>query len=1172
MSSFPKWARPWLASQSKQVSHGLNLVLELDPLPNRLPLLLWDIVLSQDKIRRALEDLSFVHFARFIPSWDARALMVTTEFDGPLDPYVLDFVIALGDVFDTLLSYVKNPPPMPVRQHPDEFLDWVRLWNSVPLVHPRGVLMLSEDYPLYSAYPGKTVTDIAGEREKLPRPALDRPAAAIDPGDVQGNILQGYRARQARYMFFTITDPVKARAWLAKGLVEPGTPWLGVASAQPWPGGNAPSVLTQVAFTHDGMQTLLAPSRQSELEWFPIAFKQGAAQRAEANFDKGSSAPGNWLFGQPAEQREHVVLFLYTKETENLDAYEGAVRALQGGAAEGLEHLRTLIGDWRGGTEPFGFVDGVSEPRISGLCPSAEPAFQPASSPGEFLLHADYASMYGGSSLGRMPQHLAGNGTFGVLRLMEQDVAGFEDITQTEAKRLGVTADVLRAKLVGRWSDGTPLALDPRQPNSDVARNAFDYAPSWEFPQQENDHEGLRCPVGAHIRRANPRSARVAGQPHARRLLRRGMASSWKDKDTGVVKVGLMGLFLGANIEQQFEFIQREWLQGDLAASGIRGTVDPIAAIRSTDTEFHFLEPDLVCPNSSPRRLVAKIPPLVKTRGCLYLFFPGIRALKELNDTNSPLEVGQEHEEQADAQAEVAVDVAGRFDVAAAQPDLPDLLDLQELAQVQSLSPMAIKDWGEAGGNRLYRWTRRQELQGLVDGNWREFIDALVQRELESPWVEALIDSFMPTKPVEVQPSPDVDQEGIDLSDARFVANPFGHLQALRAKNRPIVWVREQQAYWVIDRASCQDLLTRNTDFVQTQSPHNSFRGVVTLDLPQHAVVRKALDEAFLVALATMGPRIKQSIEDVGKPLAGQKHLHHFDFMQAFARPVARTAIWALLGVQGAGQRDACDTLADTMTLTYGRPGVAGGVEGLVFADAGLRLATRLALSLADAWLSSFLPVSRYEGTLIGELARRMAPGANRPLQFTETLLTLVQTVLASQSPHMLLTNAAWLMLQPDPRPTKGGMTPWSQLQALARDEAWFADAAERALNETRRCQPPLAMIERYAKGEQQICGVTVPDRCPVFAMVGSGNRDAVFGAQTEEFHWDRSPAVAHLSLGHGLHACAGRLVQEQVARAALTFAIQAMPDLRLSNPDAVPAWQPTIYFRWMQALPVARS
>ena len=1197
MSKFPDWARPWLASQSSQVSHGLNLVLELrNPASTQLPQMLWDIVLAQDKIKRALESLSFVHYARFIPSWDGCALMVTTEFDGPLDPYVLDFVTALGDVFDTLLSYVKEQPPMPVRDHPDEFLAWVRRWNRVPF-HMRGPLTLFPedfDYPLYSAYPDKTVTDIAGPRLQPPPPALDHPAAAVDPADVQGNILRGYGARHGRYLFFSITDASLARRWLAKDLPNVAKPWLGVGSAVPWVG-TPPAVLTQVAFTHEGLAKLLVPARQGELSHFPAAFKEGAASRAEANFDRDTSAPAHWLFGR-IDEPVHLVLFLYTKQDPAPAAFLAAVTALETGQAQGLKFLRTLTGEWRGGTEPFGFADGISDPRISGQCPAAgaEPAFQPAASPGEFLLHETYASIYGGSSLGAMPQGLAGNGSFGVLRLMEQDVDLFNQATDDEAVRLGVEPKRLRAKMVGRWKNGAPLALAPDNENQAGAVNAFDYAPSWEFPNQINDHDGMRCPVGAHVRRANPRSARVAGQPHSRRLLRRGLSSSWTD-GTGKPRVGLMGLFMGASIEQQFEFIQRQWLQGDLAASGIRGTTDAISAIRTGKTDFPFLETDPVLPKGPPRRLVAHIPSLVQTRGCLYLFFPGIAALKALDATVSPVTTviasavaAQQAIEQATSTAVTAgsqvvgdsAKVIGSIfqgigdaaahvgsGVTAAVSKVADSLpiDTSQLpgVDVSALLTAELKDLLEV-----------QELWKLADGDWRDFIRDLVDRNLESPWVKRVIDAFAPP-PVAVQPPANIDVADFNLADPRFRADPYEALRQLRDAGKRIVWVPAQQACWVLDNAGCQDLFSRNEHFVQTPAG-TRLRGIVTLDVPRHTEVSKAYAAAFGAALAAVDMKIEPTVVRAVAGLKGQTNLRQFDYMQAFAHPVARAVVWQLIGIIDTDGQKACDALADTLVLHYGKTAQPGGAQSMVAADAGLRLAARLSVALSVAWLDSFKSSPKYEGTLIGELAARMGTGlpipSSRPLGFIETLLTLVQTVLASQSPHFLLGSAALHLMSPDPRPGKGGKAPWPELAALSTNKAAFDKALGLALDEARRCEPPLTLVERYANGAQNICGVRVPDGCAVFAMVASANRDkGRYGQDAEEFHVERAAAAGHLSLGHGIHECAGRALQAKLLPAALGGIIAALPELRLSNPAAKPAWHATIYFRVLQALSVTR-
>jgi hypothetical protein len=92
----------------------------------------------------------------------------------------------------------------------------------------------------------------------------------------------------------------------------------------------------------------------------------------------------------------------------------------------------------------------------------------------------------------------------------------------------------------------------------------------------------LRCPVGAHIRRCNPRGQPVAGQGHpggsnnAHRLIRRGMPFVPK-YDPNVpydgIQRGLLGYFINTYIENQYEFVLKEWTEAGAFAGRVR--LDP---------------------------------------------------------------------------------------------------------------------------------------------------------------------------------------------------------------------------------------------------------------------------------------------------------------------------------------------------------------------------------------------------------------------------------------------------------------------------------------------------------------------------------------------------------------------------------------------------------------------
>ena len=117
------------------------------------------------------------------------------------------------------------------------------------------------------------------------------------------------------------------------------------------------------------------------------------------------------------------------------------------------------------------------------------------------------------------------NGSYVVYRKLQQDVAGFWQFMKREAVRASGKQDApalvwLASRCVGRWPSGAPLVLAPLADDPQLRdRNDFLY---------RDDPDGLACPIGAHIRRTNPRddikpypAAESLSMSEAHRLLRR---------------------------------------------------------------------------------------------------------------------------------------------------------------------------------------------------------------------------------------------------------------------------------------------------------------------------------------------------------------------------------------------------------------------------------------------------------------------------------------------------------------------------------------------------------------------------------------------------------------------------------------------------------------------------
>lgn len=102
---------------------------------------------EENPVIRALDAIGTVHFARFVFLDDTRLAVITT-YDGAFDPYVNEFVDHIGDVFNGILRHMADAPPLPVQQHREEFLEYVRR-NDLGCLPP-----------FYSAYPDRTVLDV----------------------------------------------------------------------------------------------------------------------------------------------------------------------------------------------------------------------------------------------------------------------------------------------------------------------------------------------------------------------------------------------------------------------------------------------------------------------------------------------------------------------------------------------------------------------------------------------------------------------------------------------------------------------------------------------------------------------------------------------------------------------------------------------------------------------------------------------------------------------------------------------------------------------------------------------------------------------------------------------------------------------------------------------------
>jgi deferrochelatase/peroxidase EfeB len=427
---------------------------------------------------------------------------------------------------------------------------------------------------------------------------------------------------------------------------------------------------------------------------FPPAFLEGMATETRARIlgDCGADAPEHWEWGRRSSDLAILVYGVGPADVARLEAEIAETAAANGMAGP---YRIPLVEARKPAIEPFQFVDGVSQPVMRGTDQAnrsndpihlvqpgefvigypddrgnfpPEPELSALADPKNLLPIADKSRAFG-TAIVDAPRAVARNGTFLVIRQLEQDVMAFNAYCDAEAARLAqrlpepyeVNPDFIAAKLIGRWKDGSSLVRNPytsygtelsRKAERDSRRRAAEGcaepvaadpaletarpattpagetaigAPTVPSSDQDNDFlygvedpQALRCPTGAHIRRANPRDTRMPGS-----LEQVSISNRHRIRRVGRLyapepgrKPGLLFMCLNGDIERQFEFVQQTWLSNP-GFQGLSGEQDPLIN-NMTKTSLGYTVPS----HDGPARL-APVPSFVRTLGGGYFFMPG---------------------------------------------------------------------------------------------------------------------------------------------------------------------------------------------------------------------------------------------------------------------------------------------------------------------------------------------------------------------------------------------------------------------------------------------------------------------------------------------------------------------------------------------------------------------
>jgi deferrochelatase/peroxidase EfeB len=475
----------------------------------------------------------------------------------------------------------------------------------------------------------------------------------LDLEDIQGLILRGYRMPMVRHFLLKVNTPAAARKLIGRFASGNEADVPQITTAKDWHVGFAPGpaddtqsaprckpdYCLNIGITWPGLLALEVRDRIPSLSFKSFnAFMAGAAARAELVGDTGANAPRNWVGGFGTGS-DHVLLTLHAISPQAMTTYSGVLSELLAEDAAFQEIWRgdgMALMEMQGGKAVpttkvhFGYTDGISMTTIRGGPERYTRDHQRPCEPWLFVL-LDKAENY----VLPEPKELARNGSFAVFKMIRTEVVAFENFLQSNKNR--IDPELLAAKMCGRWRNGVPLMLSPdtdKPPGgiSPEQLNDFDYVNA----DGSGDPKGLLCPVGAHMRRINPRGQPVVGQGrpggsnNTHRLIRRGMPYGPiydPTKPYDGIERGLLGYFINSSIENQYEFVLSQWVNDAEFAGSVRlppKSRDPIIGTQNPD-ESVFVIPQA---SGAPPIKITGFSSFTTTKAAAYCFLPSITAMR----------------------------------------------------------------------------------------------------------------------------------------------------------------------------------------------------------------------------------------------------------------------------------------------------------------------------------------------------------------------------------------------------------------------------------------------------------------------------------------------------------------------------------------------------------------
>ena len=372
--------------------------------------------------------------------------------------------------------------------------------------------------------------------------------------DLQGNIIKGHGRENAVHLFLKFKDGKQdqVKQWLREFTCDYVTSaWKQAHEAEQYRQyGTKGCVFTNVFLTVFGYDYLglMGGDLPFQEDYFLGGMKDPNSQTgfADPTIDQWDAGFQEMIHGLilMADDNVDELLEKVNPVIESLEQIADIVQredgfVLRNGENKVIEH--------------FGFRDGVSQPLFTKRDIEKERKLDDTNF-SDWDPRAPLSLVLLKDPFGKTPDSY---GSYLVYRKLEQNVPGWNNDVGNLASELEVSGALAGAYTMGRFPDGTPLALTDQQLGADT--NNFNY---------QADTTGSKCPFHAHIRKTNPRgdTGHLIATPipleeekmHriARRAISYGEQNPNDAKEEGS---GLLFLCFQSNITNQFAFMQRRW-------------------------------------------------------------------------------------------------------------------------------------------------------------------------------------------------------------------------------------------------------------------------------------------------------------------------------------------------------------------------------------------------------------------------------------------------------------------------------------------------------------------------------------------------------------------------------------------------------------------------------------